>query len=229
MSNKNNNTYTLTMQAINNNKIKKRYRKMLREVRGLSYIGGTTEQARDTFWKKFPKISAAVDSVANAYNINVGALRNRLENEGFVDTVIEDNNRAYFEPEYYDKYPEDSILNSRSPVYLDDGFQKFGLDYTYGLIQEGKIKPINERYRTAPTDYNELGVQVPAAHGLTNLDNIGLTAATLEYTRRLAKQNHSGIKGKHLDEASVAYYNLSPASAKRMVNSGNLDSRYKIK
>ncbi|MBO7693028.1 MAG: hypothetical protein J6Y28_09635 [Acholeplasmatales bacterium] len=229
MGEKNNNTYTLTMQAINNNEIKKQHRKMLREVRGLSYIGGNKKETHDTFWKKFPKISAAVDSVANAYNINVETLKNRLNHEGFVDTVIEDNNRAYLEPEYYNKYPEDSILNSQSAIYLDDGFQKFGLDYTHGLIQEGKVKPINEKYETSPTDYNEMGVQVPAAHGLTNLDNIGLVAATLQYTRALAKKNHPNLKGKHLDEASIAYYNLSPAGAKKMINSGKLDSRYKIK
>lgn len=204
-------------------------RKTLRKTKGLYYIGGTKEQTHNTFWKKFPKINAAVDSVANAYGINVGALRNRLEHEGFVDAIIRNNNNAYLYPDYFDKHPEDSILKSQSPIYIPDGFTEFGLDYTHGLIQEGKVNPINEKYTTSDFDYNEAKVKVPAAHGLTTLDNIGLTAATLEYTRALAKKNHPQLKGKHLDEASIAYYNLSPSGAKNFINSGKSKPSYKIK
>lgn len=189
------------------------------------YIGGTAEQTRKKLWSVKPKIKAATDSIAKAYNISPELLRERLDVEGFTDLIIRGNNAAYLNPDtindefnrrkHFVGAPEDSILfNYR---YQVPGMEGFGTDDTGTLIKEGKVKLINERWRDG-SGINEKGRDVNPAEGLTNLDNIGITAATLKYFRDEAKKRNPKLTGKHLDEAAGIYYNRGITGGQKYLN-----------
>lgn len=194
-----------------------------RHIRGLSYIGGTTEEARDTFWKKFPKIKAATDSIANAYGISPLLLRNRLNHEGFVDRAIANNNSEYFMPTDRD-ISDNAILNGYS-----SGFGSFGLDDVGTLINEGKVKLINERWE-GEDNLNEKGRKINSAQGDTTLDNIGITAAALKYFRGKAQKVNPNMSSSQLDRAAAIYFNRGISGGQQYINDGgsgyNIQEKY---
>lgn len=189
------------------------------------YIGGTTQETRRKLWQVKPKIKAATDSIANAYGISPELLRSRLDTEGFTDLVIRGNNAAYLNPDtinndfnrrrYFVGAPEDSILFN--PRYSIPGMNGFGTDDTGTLIKEGKVKLINEKWEDG-SGINEKGRSVNPAEGVTNLDNIGITAATLKYFRDEAKKRNLKLTGRHLDEAAGIYYNRGITGGQNYLN-----------
>ena len=190
-----------------------------------SYIGGTTAQVRKKLWQVKPKIKAAVDSVANAYGINPQLLKDRLDVEGFTDRIIKGNNNAYLNPvdikndflrqQALVGAPEDSILYN--PRYSQAAMEAFGTDDAGTLIKEGKVKLINEKWKDG-VGINEKGRSVNPAEGITNLDNIGITAATLKYFRDEAKKRNPKLTGRHLDEAAGIYYNRGITGGQNYLN-----------
>jgi len=189
------------------------------------YIGGTTQETRKKLWQVKPKIKAATDSIANAYGISSELLRNRLDAEGFTDKIIKGHNHAYVYPyDYNDPIMqakllvganEDSILYN--PKYSIPAMNAFGTDDTGTLIKEGKVRLINEKWKDG-SGINEKGRSVNPAEGLTNLDNIGITAATLRYFRDEAKKRNPKLTGIHLDEAAGIYYNRGITGGQNYLN-----------
>ena len=177
------------------------------------YIGGSKEESRRKLWNTKPKIAAAVDSIANVYGISRDLLRGRLNEEGFIDDIIDAQNRLYLHPNLlYDDdttpknrlgAPEDSILHSRN--YRYEGPHAFGLDDAADYINQGKVKLVNENWWDMDFE-NEHGRRTNAATGETNLDNIGITAAILKYMQDEAKKRNPGVTSKRLDEITGLYY-----------------------
>lgn len=190
------------------------------------YIGGTTEQTRKKLWQVKPKIKAATDSIANTYGISPELLRNRLDAEGFTDLLIRGNNAAYLNPDTVNDdfqrrrnfvgAPEDSVLFN--PRYSIPAMNAFGTDDAGTLIKEGKVRLINENWEDG-SGINEKGRNVNPAEGVTNLDNIGITAATLKYFRDEAKKRNPKLIGRHLDEVTGIYYNRGITGGQNYLNS----------
>lgn len=160
------------------------------------YIGGTTNESRATYWKEYPIMRHATDSIANQYDISPSILRSRLNHEGFVDDAIRRNNNGAISGNY-DELNGASILT---------GFSGFGLDDVGTFIKEGKVKIKNEKYYTSDNK-NEHDRDVVSTDGITTKDNIGLVAATLQYMRSQAKKDFPGASRRTLDEAADIYYN----------------------
>ena len=174
------------------------------------YIGGTTQEARDKYWKQAPIMSHAVDSVANLYGVNPESAKKRIESEGYVDAMINENNGILLHPEFNKhRNPRDNMgyAELHSDVgHGTDGFVNFGLDDVHTYIDEGKVKPRNERY-SLEVNTNEEGRLVNTARGKTTLDNIGLTAATLKYFTDLAKSKYPYFTQHQQDVAGNTMYN----------------------
>lgn len=186
----------------------------------INYIGGNTQESRDKYWAQAPIIRHAVDSVAKHYNINPAILKDRMNNEGFVDQAIKANNFAYLNskkelkenPSAYKVNDFDKIIRSESnynklnSANYNGGFNEFGTDDVATMINEGKVKLINEKWYPKDNE-NEHKRPVLTANGYNNFDNIGLTAATLKYFRNKAAKDFPKFSRKFLDEAAIIYYN----------------------
>ena len=179
-----------------------------------NYIGGTIEESRNKFWKEYPSVGNAVDSIANAYQINPDIIKYRLNHEGYVDSSITSNNISHTLKNYY---PRDNGLKSNIRVH--SGFFNFGLDDVGTLIKEGKVKLINEKWHDGQSRNEKLRM-VNSATGETDLDNIGMMAATLKYYRNEAKKDYPKASNKDLDRYSVIYYNRGQQGAKKFINAG---------
>lgn len=165
------------------------------------YIGGTTKETREKYWKQAPIVRHAVDSIANEYGINPNILKERLSLEGFVDDNIRNNNN-YIDASTYHALHRNSSSN--------EGFGLFGLDDVGTMIDQKKVKLINEKFYTID-NYNEKGRSVQSVTGHTPLDNIGIMAATLKYFRDEAKKDFPNASSKYLDKAASIYYNRGAA------------------
>lgn len=176
-----------------------------------AYIGGTPVQTRTAFWNNYPEAVHVTDSIANAYQINPALLRNRLTEEGYVDGAIIANNSA----------PDRSYIVNNY-IYGDKaggGFQRYGLDNVPAMINKGIVKPISENYYVGSA-VNEKGQQVNPAEGRTNLDNMGLVAATLAALRAIVKKDYPNISDAELDRYTQAYYNRGIAGGRKWVKKG---------
>lgn len=209
-----NNTYFNTVKALANNTIGKSRNSLIRKAKHLFYLGGATNEARRMFWKKFPKTAAATDSIAKAYGINPALLRDRLNHEGFTDEVIRTNNMTYSFPNVENAFTDDKLLQEEL-----SGYNYFGLDDVGTLIKEGKVKLINEQWKDGEST-NERGRNVHPAYGITNLDNIGITAATLKYLRDEAKKKNPTFNNPALDRAASIYYNRGISGGQNYINNG---------
>lgn len=165
------------------------------------YIGGTRNEAREKYWQQAPIVRHAVDSIANEYGINPKILKERLSLEGFVDDNIRNNNN-YIDASTYNALHRNSSSN--------DGFNLFGLDDVGTLIDQGKVKLINENFYTTD-NVNEKGRRVNSVTGHTTLDNMGIMAATLKYFRNEAKKDFPKASDSYLDKAASIYYNRGAA------------------
>ena len=179
-----------------------------------NYIGGTIEESRNKFWKEYPSVEHAVDSIANAYQINPDIIKYRLNHEGYVDSSITSNNINHTLKIYH---PKNNDLKSN--INTHSGFFSFGLDDVGTLIKEGKIKLINEKWYDGQNK-NEKNRSVNSAVGETDLDNIGIMTATLKYYRDQAKKDYPKASNEDLDRYSVIYYNRGQQGAKKFINAG---------
>lgn len=191
---------------------------------GKRYIGGTTAQARDTYWSQDPELFSMVDSVANAYGINPDLLRNRLDHEGFVDARINEINKDY-------KKNTNLAMRGRQLFNADvtpsDATDQFGLDDGGTYLHTGFAKLINEDWGDGDFE-NEKGRRTLAASGYTYGHNIGITAAILKAMRQKAKEDFPNASDAELDRHAAAYYNRGVDGGKRYVKSGAKDIRYNI-
>lgn len=183
-----------------------------------TYIGGNTNKARATFWKQEPVIQHAVDSIANRYGIDSSALKYRLDKEGFVDGQIKVRNNPNFE-----SYRGYDLLHTMNTI---SGVEHFGLDDVATLIEQGKVKPINEEWWDVDFT-NEKGRQTHGAHGKTVADNIGLMAATLKYFTDEAKKDNPNLSNYDANRYGLAYYNRGVSGGRNWVDSGAKGYDYK--
>lgn len=171
--------------------------------------------ARDNYWNHVLSLNNEVDSIANAYGISPDLLKTRLDHEGFTDSEInyinDLNKRA-------EKVNPSSYRNSLKTA-SDSGFDWYGLDDVPYYINAGYVHPINERWKTEQ-NVNEKNRKVISARGLTNLDNIGLVAATLQGFRNLAKKDFPGRSEEDYDRYASSYYNHGIAGGRKWVNDG---------
>lgn len=174
------------------------------------YIGGTTQQVRDAYWEQAPIMRHATDSIANRYGINPKILRNRLNHEGFTDTMIKMHN-ASVTGGYKDDRDSETYFTLNRPSL--NGFAQYGLDDVYNYITDGSVKPINENWYDG-TATNEKGRTVRFASGERNKDSMGLVAATLKAMRDKAAKDFPGASRQFLDEAAGVYYNRGMTGGK---------------
>lgn len=176
-----------------------------------TYIGGTPVETRTAFWRNYPEAVHVTDSIANAYQISPVLLRNRLTAEGYVDAAINANNSASDRNYIVNNY----IYGNKA----GGGFQRYGLDNVPAMIDKGIVKPISENYYVGSA-VNEQGQQVRPAEGRTNLDNMGLVAATLAAFRAQVKKDYPNISESELNRYTQAYYNRGAAGGRKWVKSG---------
>ena len=171
-------------------------------LKSLDYIGGTTKQARDSFFKKMPNVSQFVDSIARKYNITPELLRHRLSKEGFVDKAIKEYNGSS------NKVRQQNFNNAILNDTIYNGFESFGLDNGYEYLTKRKtsLKDDVEWYDVEAE--NEKGKKVRAATGKTVRDNIILQAAVLEHLKDIMKAR--GVSKEKLETWTNAAYNLGP-------------------
>lgn len=167
------------------------------------------------FWENNPIIRHATDSIAKEYNVSPQLLRNRLDAEGFTQTSISANNEGQDVHSY-------NTLNTNYDWRHDDGtpaspgFTGFGLDDVATMVMNGQIKPINEVWDDSWNE-NEHKRIVHTADGVSNKDNMGLTAATLKYFRDEAKKDFPNASRRFLDEAAGIYYNRGAEGGKSVM------------
>lgn len=190
----------------------------------IKYIGGSPSEARSKLWSMRPKLKHAIDSIANRYQIDPEALRYRLNHEGFVDGIIDINNQIYKNPYLYRYKPDDDLLFN--PNHTVSGFGDFGLDDVGTLINEGKVKLINETW-TDSDEINEKGRKVKSVNGITNADNIGITAATLKYHLDSAKARHPEYSPYDLNRAALIYFNRGQNGGETYIKKGGTEYKYK--
>lgn len=175
-----------------------------------TYIGGDANKARATFWKQEPVMQHAVDSIANRYGVDTNALKYRLDKEGFVDNQIKVRNNPDFE-----SYRGYDLLHTMNTI---SGVEHFGLDDVATLIEQGKVKPINEEWWDVDFT-NEKGRQTHGAHGKTVADNIGLMAATLKYFKDEARKDNPNLSDYDANRYGLAYYNRGVSGGREWANS----------
>lgn len=166
-------------------------------------IYGDPHSSRALFYQYYPEFTKSIDSIAHRYNISPSLLKTRLAREGVIDLFINVNNRKLNEKQ--PKYSRKDLLNSFYNSDITNGFGHFGLDDVGTLIKEGKVKLINEKYKTTENT-NENNRKVLSADGLTTLDNIGIMAATLKHYKDEAKRYHP-LDINNWDRIANIYYN----------------------
>lgn len=170
------------------------------------YIGGTTKEARNKFWKTTPIIAHAVDSIANRYGLNPQLLRERLNHEGYTDEQIKKQNNAY--------QSDNSRMHSGYMSLTDDitgidALNQFGLDDMGTYISNNTVNLINEDWSDGEF-VNEKGRTTIPAVGRNTLSNMGIMAAGLKAFRDIAKTRYPNETNSMLDAYAGAYYNLGP-------------------
>lgn len=189
----------------------------------IKYIGGASDKARQEYWLQEPVLQHAVDSIANAYNIDSEVLKSRLNHEGFVDSEIQSRNYDYLNNDEKSIQRGYDLLNSTD--YLS-GATYFGLDDVGSLINEGKVKLINENWGDE-FFINEKNRETSAAAGKTVKDNFGITAATLKYFKDKAKQDFPSASDEDLNRYSLAYFNRGAVGGKKWVKEGAKGYNYR--
>lgn len=191
-----------------------------------TYIGGTTEQARRTYWRQEPVMRHAVDSVAGRYGINPMLLANRMEHEGFVDAQIKDRNSLVKKRQTRGISRGYEIIHE--PSERGAGLTQFGTDDGATYINSGQARLINERW-TDENNTNEQGRKIHSSNGLTVVDNMGIQASLLKMYRDQAKKDFPGRTEAEYDSMAAAYYNRGRGGGRSYVKSGKRDKRYSIR
>lgn len=172
------------------------------------YIGGTTEETQNAYWEQAPIVRHVVDSIAKNYNIDSSLLKNRLNGEGFTDTMIKGHNNSILQYNNPTRMFSTYDYLKRKSGY-DAGIHSFGLDDVGSYIKDNKVKLINESWGDG--DFvNEHGRTTNAASGDTYLDNIGIMAATLNYFKDLAKQRNPKNNNTQNSILANMYYHRGP-------------------
>jgi len=175
------------------------------------YIGGDKQEVRDKFWKYDKETAKAVEQIASNYGISADLLKDRLDQEGFTDNRINSLNDYVLGKSDDYKYGYDYLYNI-SPY--DAGYKYYGLDNVPSMINEGKINPKDSYWKNTGLHYNERGEPVYPATGISNIDNIQLIAAALQYFKNKAKKDFPNVSGTNLDRYASAYYNRGEGNGK---------------
>lgn len=176
------------------------------------HIGGTTKQARETVWNADWVLSNAVDSIANAYGLHDGALRHRLDQEGFTDRVINLYNAASDQSQYIGE----NLLNNK---YDFSGIGHFGLDDAATMIGNGQMQLKGETWWDEDGE-NEKGRIIKGAVGDTVRDTIGLQAAALKYFSDEVKKDFPNLSSYDNARYAQAYYQRGAAGGRKWAKSG---------
>lgn len=184
-----------------------------------TYIGGTTQKARDKYWEQAPVMRHAVDSIAREYGLNPMVLRNRLNHEGFVDNAIRSHNEAL--KTQIDKREQSNYSKLNKNSGLHAGTNEFGLDDVMTYIKEGNVIPTNKTTYSDHYFKNEHGRTTHAVTGATNADNISLMGATLKYMRDKANKDFPNSSRIFLDEAAGIYFNRGTTGGKKYMQKKN--------
>ena len=184
------------------------------------YIGGSPEQARQQFWDQDSILRNAIDSISAAYGLYNGALMNRLNREGFVDKTIKliNNTSAINQHKYFGR---ELLQNTEY-----SGPKDFGLDDGVTMINDGRVKLINENWYDEDFT-NEKGRLTHGSTGATVSDNIGIKAATLKYFTDQAKKDYPNISDYEAARYGQAYYNRGVQGGRDWVKSGAKGYRFK--
>lgn len=191
-----------------------------------AYIGGTTDQARQEFWRQEPVLVHATDSIGAAYGIPGELIRNRMNYEGMVDQEIKDRNSLVKRKQTRGISRGYELLHE--PQDEGKGFRDYGLDDAATYINNGQTRLINERW-TDEHNTNEEGRTVHSANGLTTVDNMGIQAATLAMFKNQAKQDFPGLSDAEYNELALAYFNRGIGGGRTYKRSGKKDKRYSIR
>lgn len=216
--------YNTREEAIEDNASYLKAKKLSEQTKNtpITYIGGNRDEARAGFWKQEPVLAHAIDSIANEYKINPDLLKYRINNEGFVDRMIQSRNNsgeyAQNTKEVFGDRRGYDLLNFKHDNHAVGPFL-FGFDDMGTYIQNGNVKLINENYETG--DFiNEKGRQTNAATGLTINDNFGITAAGLKMFRDKAKKDFPNASEYDLDRYAAAYFNRGETGGRKWVRNG---------
>lgn len=189
-----------------------------RQWKKMSY--GTNDETRQRVYNSFPELVHVTDSIAKEYNISPNLLRTRIANEGFIDGIarnVDDRINSGDTLINKNEYIRKVLKNDGTFGFGDTGLIYFGLDDVGTLIDEGKVKPIRENYET--TDFtNERGRTTLGVNGVTNYDNIGLTAATLQYFKNIAKKEYPKATDKELNRYANIFYNRGVSGGKSYIS-----------
>lgn len=197
-------------------------------------VYGSDEATRQRIYNEFPTLVRATDSIAGEYGISPKLLRTRMAEEGFIDELGRDvesriaaGDTLMSKNEYIN-----AILNTEDFGVKENegtGFGYFGLDDSSTFIDEGKVKPIRERYNTK-YNVNRLGREVETADGVTVLDNMGLMAATLKYLKGKAKEFYPDASENELEKYANTMYHRGVAGGSQYIkNRGKYDKKYELK
>lgn len=162
------------------------------------YVGGTPNESRNKMWNKIPKVKDRIVELAKQYGIDKNVLFHRLGKEGFIDHVISNYNNMT-------TLGQSKINDNILKTYYNP-FNSFGLDYAGGLLEEGKIKLLNNINWRPVTEVNEKGIYVPSVD-VDNVDNaIEIKAADMAYRQNELRKR--GILEENLPMYVNAAYNL---------------------
>lgn len=189
-----------------------------------SYIGGTKDEVRDTFWREEPIMQSAVDSIAGSYGINPELLKNRINKEGFTDAAINMRNYAIQYPNFADINDYSGYGLLHNPKF-GAGAALFGLDDVGSFINDGKINLINEGWYSEDFK-NEHGRSTNTVSSDDFAGNAGIMAATLKYLRDQAAKDYPNATPQELDNYANIYYNRGIEGARSYINSGKGSVRY---
>ena len=182
-----------------------------------SYIGGTSEEARQAYWRQYPRMTSVTDSIAGIYGIDPTLLRNNLDREGFTDARIRENNRLNKEGKSVGKDYSDDILKRET---YSEAMDEYGLDNVGYMIKEGKVVPVGNPSYDLQGNTNEKGQQVYTSEGYTHMDNINLSAAALKYLGTVVDNDYPTLSPQDRNRYIRAYYNRGIEGGRRWAKNG---------
>lgn len=167
-------------------------------------------ETRSKYWQTSPIVRHAVDSIANIYDIDSSMLYNRLDFEGYTDAATKYNNTGK-NASGYNQLNHNLMPPIKNDSIVSPGFAHYGLDDSYTMIKDGRVKPINVNY-TDSYNINEHNRKVHTADGKSVIDNISLQAATLKHFRDLAAKRFPNASRDSLNNLAIKYYNAGASS-----------------
>ena len=167
------------------------------------------------------KLVAYINKIAKDYNISPALLTNRLFHEGAIDNAIKN-----YDYSVKKGVKTNSLLDSD---YIDnDSYNLYGLDDSYTLLKNGKLKlnrniPVKNKFSK-----NEKGRIVNYAGASDPYDAIELMASNISYIKNEMQNKFPNIKDKDLDTITNKAFNMGLYGAIDDVKNNGVGSKYII-